>query len=107
MSVDNVIAIAGAAEASGSAHSMALVIFGVLVSIGAAYVAAMFNNVMDFLQLIFAFINAPLFATFLLGMVGVVATAILSERLWGLDHVLPSIALWVFLDVFCSCCWGG
>ena len=39
-------------------------------------------------------------ATFLLGMVGVVATAILSERLWGLDHVLPSIALWVFLDVF-------
>jgi SSS family solute:Na+ symporter len=28
----------------------------------------MFNNVMDFLQLIFAFINAPLFATFLLGM---------------------------------------
>jgi YjbE family integral membrane protein len=33
MSVDNVIAIAGAAEASGSGHSMALVIFGVLVSI--------------------------------------------------------------------------
>ena len=33
MSVDNVIAIAGAAEASGSEHGMALVIFGVLVSI--------------------------------------------------------------------------
>ncbi|MBA7579474.1 hypothetical protein ES708_21345 [subsurface metagenome] len=30
--------------------------------------ARMFNNIMDFLQLIFAFINAPLFATFLLGM---------------------------------------
>ena len=43
-------------------------IFGVLVSIGAAYMARSFNNVMDFLQLIFAFINAPLFATFLLGM---------------------------------------
>ncbi len=43
-------------------------IFGVLVSIAAAYMARMFNNVMDFLQLIFAFINAPLFATFLLGM---------------------------------------
>lgn len=43
-------------------------IAGVAVSIGAAYVAALFNNVMDFLQLIFAFINAPLFATFLLGM---------------------------------------
>ena len=43
-------------------------IIGVLVSILAAYVARLFNNVMDFLQLIFAFINAPLFATFLLGM---------------------------------------
>ncbi len=41
---------------------------GVLVSILTAYVAAMFNNVMDFLQLIFAFINAPLFAAFLAGM---------------------------------------
>ncbi len=27
-----------------------------------------FNNVMDVLQLVFAFVNAPLFATFLLGM---------------------------------------
>ncbi|MFH1161516.1 MAG: sodium:solute symporter family protein [bacterium] len=43
-------------------------IFGIVVSIGAAYMAKLFNNVMDFLQLIFAFINAPLFATFLLGM---------------------------------------
>jgi len=43
-------------------------IFGILVSILTAYVARIFNNVMDFLQLIFAFINAPLFATFMLGM---------------------------------------
>jgi YjbE family integral membrane protein len=33
MSLDNVIAIAGAAESSGTGHGMALVIFGVLVSI--------------------------------------------------------------------------
>jgi YjbE family integral membrane protein len=33
MSVDNVIAIAGAAEAAGGDHQMALVIFGLLVSI--------------------------------------------------------------------------
>jgi Na+/proline symporter len=33
-----------------------------------AYLAAQFNNIMDFLQLVFAFVNAPLFATFLLGM---------------------------------------
>jgi solute:Na+ symporter, SSS family len=43
-------------------------IFGVLVSIGAAYVAKEFDNIMDFIQLVFGFVNAPLFATFLLGM---------------------------------------
>jgi SSS family solute:Na+ symporter len=41
---------------------------GVSLSVGAAYVANSFNNIMDMLQLLFAFVNAPLFATFLLGM---------------------------------------
>jgi SSS family solute:Na+ symporter len=41
---------------------------GVLLSIGAAYAVTSFNNIMDALQLVFAIINAPLFATFLLGM---------------------------------------
>jgi len=41
---------------------------GVALSVGTAYLATHFNNIMDFLQLIFAFVNAPLFATFLLGM---------------------------------------
>jgi SSS family solute:Na+ symporter len=43
-------------------------ILGIGLSIGAAYAATRFNNIMDFLQLVFAFVNAPLFATFLLGM---------------------------------------
>jgi SSS family solute:Na+ symporter len=42
--------------------------FGIGTSVGAAYVATRFNNIMDLLQLVFAFVNAPLFATFLLGM---------------------------------------
>jgi solute:Na+ symporter, SSS family len=42
--------------------------FGVVLSIGAAYATTRFNDIMDFLQLVFAFVNAPLFATFLLGM---------------------------------------
>jgi SSS family solute:Na+ symporter len=42
--------------------------FGITISIGAAYMATRFNNIMDLLQLVFAFVNAPLFATFLLGM---------------------------------------
>lgn len=42
--------------------------FGTAISIAAAYVAMSFNNIMDLLQLVFAFVNAPLLATFLLGM---------------------------------------
>jgi solute:Na+ symporter, SSS family len=41
---------------------------GILLSIAAAYLASAFNNIMDLLQLVFAFVNAPLFATFALGM---------------------------------------
>ena len=43
-------------------------VWGIGLSIAAAYVAASFNNIMDLLQLVFAFVNAPLFATFALGM---------------------------------------
>jgi SSS family solute:Na+ symporter len=43
-------------------------VVGILLSIAAAYAAAEFNNIMDFIQLVFGFVNAPLFATFLLGM---------------------------------------
>jgi solute:Na+ symporter, SSS family len=43
-------------------------VFGIAISVAAAYVATRFNNIMDMLQLVFAFVNAPLFATFLLGM---------------------------------------
>ena len=43
-------------------------LFGILFSIGTAYIAASFNNINDFLQLVFSFVNGPLFATFLLGM---------------------------------------
>ncbi len=41
---------------------------GVLISVGTAYIVKQFPNLMDFVQLIFSFFNAPLFATFLLGM---------------------------------------
>jgi SSS family solute:Na+ symporter len=43
-------------------------VFGIGLSVAAAYVTANFNNIMDMLQLVFAFVNAPLFAVFLLGM---------------------------------------
>ena len=43
-------------------------VFGIVASIGTAYLTAGFNNLNDFLQLVFSFVNGPLFATFLLGM---------------------------------------
>jgi len=49
-------------------------VVGVGLSIGTAFLASHFNNIMDFLQLVFGFVNAPLFATFLLGMFWVRAT---------------------------------
>jgi SSS family solute:Na+ symporter len=43
-------------------------IVGTVLSIATAYLARRYNNIMDLLQLVFGFVNAPLFATFLLGM---------------------------------------
>src|SRR5258705_813541 len=41
---------------------------GTVLSIMTAYLAQHYNNIMDLLQLVFGFVNAPLFATFLLAM---------------------------------------
>jgi len=46
----------------------AVTVVGILLSIGTAYFARLYNNAMDVIQLVFGFVNAPLFATFLLGM---------------------------------------
>ena len=46
----------------------AATVFGILASVVAAYAATRFNNINDILQLVFSFVNGPLFATFLLGM---------------------------------------
>ncbi len=43
-------------------------ILGCVAAIGTAFIAASFNNIMDYLQTLFGFFNAPLFATFILGM---------------------------------------
>ncbi len=55
---------------------------GIALSIVAAYAATRFNNIMDMLQLVFGFVNAPLFATFVLGMFWKRATG--HGAFWGL-----------------------
>ncbi|HEY2699433.1 MAG TPA: sodium:solute symporter family protein [Pseudonocardiaceae bacterium] len=43
-------------------------IVGCVIAIGTAFIASDYNNIMNYLQNLFAFFNAPLFATFILGM---------------------------------------
>ncbi|MCE2901373.1 MAG: sodium:solute symporter family protein [Gemmatimonas sp.] len=64
---------------------------GIALSVAAAYVAGAFNNIMEFLQLVFAFVNAPLFATFALGMFWKRSTG--HGAFWGLfaGTVAPAI----------------
>ena len=46
----------------------AATIVGILLSVGTAYWAKSFPSIMDYMQAIFSWVNAPLFATMLLGM---------------------------------------
>jgi SSS family solute:Na+ symporter len=104
-------------------------IVGVLLSIGAAYIAHYYNNIMDLLQLVFGFVNAPLFATFLLGMFwkrssangaffGLVSGTVAATLTWcltvaegkggvlGVVHTFPSAmaqSFWIALLAFTSC----
>ncbi|MGX6607615.1 sodium:solute symporter family protein [Micromonosporaceae bacterium Da 78-11] len=41
---------------------------GVVIGIGTAFIAAGFSNIMNYIQALFSLFNAPLFATFIVGM---------------------------------------
>jgi SSS family solute:Na+ symporter len=73
----------------------ATTVVGTLLSVAAAYLAMRFNNIMDMLQLIFSFVNAPLFATFLLGMFWRRATG--HGAFWGL--VMGTLAATLHYEV--------
>ncbi|HVB02552.1 MAG TPA: sodium:solute symporter family protein [Chitinophagaceae bacterium] len=66
-------------------------VFGIIASILTAYLARHFNNIMDFLQLVFGFVNAPLFATFFLGMFWKRTTG--HGAFWGLLSGTAAAAL--------------
>jgi SSS family solute:Na+ symporter len=57
-------------------------IVGIIISVGTAYWAKSFPSIMDYMQAIFSWVNAPLFATMLLGMFVVWITP--SGAFWGL-----------------------
>jgi SSS family solute:Na+ symporter len=72
-------------------------VVGILISIGAAAAAQKFNNIMDMLQLVFGFVNAPLFATFLLGMFWKRTTG--HGAFWGLLSGTGAAALFHTLAI--------
>jgi SSS family solute:Na+ symporter len=53
-----------------------ITVVGIVLSIFCAYVSKQYNNAMDIIQLVFGFVNAPIFATMLLGMFWKRATCI-------------------------------
>lgn len=57
-------------------------VVGILLSVVTAYVAMQFNTIMDYIQAIFSWVNAPLFATMLLGMFWRRTTS--TGAFWGL-----------------------
>lgn len=74
----------------------AATLVGVLVSIGTAYWAKSFPSIMDYMQAIFSWVNAPLFATMLLGMF--VRWITPNGAFWGLLSGMGS-SFFLFLAV--------
>ncbi|MFN8190529.1 MAG: sodium:solute symporter family protein [Nocardioidaceae bacterium] len=71
-----------------------------LVAVATALIAGQFSNIMDYLQTLFGFFNAPLFATFILGMfwkrmtptagwVGLVAGTVSAIAIWATNEWGP------------------
>src|SRR5437016_696984 len=79
-----------------------ITVVGIILSVGTAYIAGGFNSIMDYVQVLFSVVNAPLLATFLLGMFWRRTTP------WGgfiglLIGTLSSLFLWAgeqFLHLF-------
>src|SRR6476661_5641233 len=73
-------------------------IVGVLVSIGTAYLVMEFKSIMDYVQALFSFFIAPLFATVILGMLWKRASP--AGGFWGLlAGTASSVAMWAWVKV--------
>jgi SSS family solute:Na+ symporter len=59
-----------------------ITVIGVLASIGTAFLASSFSNIMSYLQTLFSFFNVPMFAVFIVGMFW--KRASVKSGFWGL-----------------------
>jgi SSS family solute:Na+ symporter len=72
--------------------------WGVLASIGTAYMVMSFASIMDYVQALFSFFIAPLFGTVILGMLWKRASP--AGGFWGLAAgTASSIAMWAWVKV--------
>jgi solute:Na+ symporter, SSS family len=73
-------------------------ILGVFISIWTAYLVMQFASIMDYVQALFSFFNAPLLATVLAGMLWKRATP--KAGFWGLlAGTLSSIGMWAWVKL--------
>ncbi len=73
-------------------------VLGVLVSIGTAYLVMSASSIMDYVQSLFSFFIAPLFATVIFGMLWKRATG--PAGFWGLlCGTVASIAMWTWVKI--------
>jgi SSS family solute:Na+ symporter len=73
-------------------------IVGVAISIGTAYLVIDFKSIMDYVQALFSFFIAPLFATVLLGMLWKRATP--AGGFWGLlAGTGSSVGMWAWVKM--------
>jgi solute:Na+ symporter, SSS family len=73
-------------------------IVGVIISIGTAYLVMNFKSIMDYVQALFSFFIAPLFATVLLGMLWKRATP--AGGFWGLlAGTGSSVGMWAWVKM--------
>jgi SSS family solute:Na+ symporter len=99
-----------------------ITVVGIILSVGTAYIASDFNSIMDYVQALFSVVNAPLLATFLLGMFwrrstpwggfwGLIVGTLCSVALWMMEQFLHLFSLgssegssmWRALIAFCIC----
>ncbi|QMS56239.1 sodium:solute symporter family protein [Glutamicibacter protophormiae] len=67
---------------------------GVVIGIGTAFLAAQFGNIMTYMQTLFSFFNAPLFAVFILGLLWKRMTP--AAGLWGyVAGIIAPTIVWI------------
>jgi SSS family solute:Na+ symporter len=73
-------------------------VIGVIISVLTAYLVMQFKSIMDYVQALFSFFIAPLFATVVLGMLWKRVTA--AAGFWGLlAGTLSSIGMWAWVKI--------